>query len=208
MAILSRIKDKVKTMIKKKKTPTKRLAELPRKEKKEPGRTILEDLPQQYGQDKIVLQVRDPWWIHAYWEVTPGTFDRLKDELKDEFYKARRILRVYDISYIIFDGKNAHRAFDIQLNEHTHNWYIDTAGPGRSWCVDLGLLLANGRFITIVHSNTVHTPLEGPSWITDEEWMVPEDMFARLYGLGFGFGSSSPTGKAWQERITSHQLTN
>jgi hypothetical protein len=158
------------------------------------------DLPYQYGQDKIVLQVRDPWWIHAYWEVRPSTFERLKNEFKDEFFMAKRILRVYDVSHIIFNGSNAHRFFDIQVNESANNWYIDTAGPGRSWCVDLGLLLPDGRFITIVRSNTVETPLEGPSWITDEEWMIPEDMFARLYGMGFGLGRSSPVGKAWQER--------
>ncbi len=165
------------------------------------GRVMPQELPFGYGRDKIVLQVRDPYWIHAYWEVRSQTLDRLKDELRDEFYKARRILRVYDVSHIIFNGKNAHRFFDTQLNEHANNWYIDTGGPGRSWCVDLGLLLADGRFITIVRSNTVYTPLEGPSWITDEEWMIPEDMFARLYGMGFGFGRSSPVGKAWQERM-------
>jgi hypothetical protein len=31
--------------------------------------------------------------------------------------------------------------------------------------------------------------------------MVPDEMFARLYGMGFGFGRSSPVGKAWQERM-------
>jgi hypothetical protein len=67
--------------------------------------------------------------------------------------------------------------------------------------VDLGLLLPNGVFITIVRSNTVSTPLDGPSWITDEEWMIPDDMFARLYGMGFGFGRSSAVGKGWQEKI-------
>jgi len=110
-------------------------------------------------------------------------------------------LRIYDVSHIIFDGTNAHRFFDIEIGPEASNWYIDTGGPGRSWCVDLGLRLPNGEFITIVRSNTVYTPLEGPSWITDEEWMVPEDMFARLYGMGFGLGKSSPVGKAWQERI-------
>jgi hypothetical protein len=110
-------------------------------------------------------------------------------------------LRVYDVSQIIFDGTNAHRFFDIQVNERVNNWYIDTDGPGKSWCVDLGLLLPGGRFITIVRSNVVHTPPEGPSWITDEEWMSPDDMFARLYGMGFGLGQSSPVGKAWQERV-------
>ena len=164
-------------------------------------RTLPADLPYQYDQDKIVLQVRDPRWIHAYWEVRSSTLERLRNEFKDEFFRAKRILRVYDISHIIFDGNNAHRFFDIQLNELANNWYIDTAGPGRSWCVDLGLLLPSGAFITIVRSNTVETPLEGPSWITDEEWMIPEDMFGRLYGMGFGLGRSSPIGKAWQERV-------
>ncbi len=160
-------------------------------------RALPVDLPYQYDQDKIVLQVRDPWWIHAYWEVRPSIFERLRNEFKDEFFRAKRILRVYDVSQIIFNGSNAHRFFDIQVNESANNWYIDTGGPGRSWCVDLGLLLPDGRFITIVRSNTVQTPLEGPSWITDEEWMIPEDMFSRLYGMGFGLGRSSPVGKAW-----------
>jgi hypothetical protein len=164
-------------------------------------RPMPQDLPYQYDQDKIVLQVRDPWWIHAYWEVRTGTLDRLRSELKDEFYRAKRVLRVYDVSHIIFDGKNAHRFFDIQISDQANNWYIDTGGPGRSWCVDLGLVLPGDSFITIVRSNTVYTPLEGPSWITDEEWMVPEEMFARLYGMGFGLGRSSPVGKVWQERI-------
>jgi hypothetical protein len=165
-------------------------------------RPMPHDLPYGYGQNKIILQVRDPWWIHAYWEITGDTFEKLQQRLHDAFHYARRVLRVYDISQIIFDGTNAHRFFDIEVGQEANNWYIDVAGPGRSWCVDYGLRLANnGEFITIARSNTVHTPIEGPSWITDEEWMIPDDMFARLYGMGFGLGRSSPVGKAWQERL-------
>jgi len=159
------------------------------------------DLPYQYDRDKIVLQVRDTQWIHAYWELRGATLERFKSQFGDEFYRAKRILRIYDVSHIIFNGTNAHRFFDIEVNESANNWYIDTVGPGRSWCVDLGLLFQDGRFITIVRSNTVQTPIEGPSWITDEEWMIPDDMFGRLYGMGFGFGRSSPVGKAWQEKM-------
>jgi hypothetical protein len=165
----------------------------------QPGAT--QELPQAYGQDKIVLQTRDPWWLHSYWEVTPGTIARLKGEIGNLFFSAKMILRVYDVSNIIFDGNNAHKFFDIEINAEFNNWYIDTQGPGRSWCVDIGLRLASGEFIKIARSNTVNTPLDGPSWITDEEWMIPEDMFARLYGMGFGLGKSSPLGKAWQERV-------
>ncbi|MDD5565329.1 MAG: DUF4912 domain-containing protein [Candidatus Omnitrophica bacterium] len=164
-------------------------------------RAMPHELPAGYGQDKIILQVRDPWWLHSYWEVTQGTWERFTQQLQDAFHHAKRVIRVYDVSQIIFNGRNAHRYFDIEVHPEANNWYIDTAGPGRSWCVDYGLRLPNGEFITIVRSNTVMTPLDGPSWITDEEWMIPEEMFAKLYGMGFGLGQSSPVGKAWQERV-------
>lgn len=222
MAILRKLKEKVKKMVQKKKEAKLAKKEPAGEEKKEIlgaremaveqtkfshpeisriRRLMPEELPYQYDRDKIVLQVRDPWWIHAYWEVSGSTWERIKHELGDDFYRAKRLLRVYDVSHIVFNGHNAHRFFDIEVNESVNNWYIDTAGPGTAWCVDLGIKLPDGRFITIVRSNTVYTPTEGPSWITDEEWMIPEDMFARLYGMGFGLGQSSPVGKAWQERV-------
>lgn len=168
-------------------------------EPKRVTREMPRELPSRYGKDKIVLQVRDPWWLHTYWEVVPQSMERLKERLGEAFFSVKTVLRVYDVSSVIFDGTNAHRFLDIEINGDADSWYIDTGGPGRSWCADLGLRLPNGQFITIVRSNTVTTPLDGPSWFTDEEWMVPEDMFAKLYGMGLGLGKSSP-GKGWQER--------
>ena len=166
-----------------------------------PMRFMPQDLPYQYDQERIVLQVRDPRWVHAYWELRGQTLDQLKNRFGDDFRRSKKVLRVYDVTNIIFNGSNANSFFDIQINDFANSWYIDTDGPGRFWCVDLGLMLPDGRFITIVRSNIVQTPLEGPSWVTDEEWMIPEDMFARLYGMGFGLGRSSPLGGAWQERL-------
>ncbi|MDO8661962.1 MAG: DUF4912 domain-containing protein [Candidatus Omnitrophota bacterium] len=166
-------------------------------------KTFSRELPSGYGVDKMALLVRDPWWLYTYWEIKQETVERLKSELKDEFYIAKRVLRVYDVTNIIFNGSNANHFFDIQIHEFANNWYIDAGSPGKSWCVDLGLKLSDGRFITILRSNVVQTPLDGPSEITDEEWMIPDDMFARLYGMGFGLGRSSPVGKAWRERMIS-----
>ncbi|MFH0918572.1 MAG: DUF4912 domain-containing protein [Candidatus Omnitrophota bacterium] len=160
-----------------------------------------QELPASYDQDKIILQVRDPRWLHAYWELREATTQSLKNKFGDDFYRAKKVLRIYDVTNIIFNGSNANRFFDIQLNDFANSWYVDTAGPGRTWCVDLGLMLPDGRFVTILRSNVVQTPLDGPSWVTDEEWMIPDEMFARLYGMGFGLGKSSPVGGAWQERI-------
>jgi hypothetical protein len=160
-------------------------------------------LPSGYAQDRIVLQVRDPWWIHAYWEIAESTWERLNKEFSTYFAGSfNKVLRVYDISHIVFTGDNAHRFFDIEVSKEANNWYIDTQGPGRSWCVDFGIRLSNGKFITILRSNTVSTPLSGPSWITDEEWMIPEDLFRRLYGMGVGLGSSPlKSKKLWEARL-------
>ena len=165
--------------------------------------TEASDLPSGYAQDRLVLQVRDPWWIHAYWELTQSSLKRLKRELPVvSTGRFKKMLRVYDVSNIIFTGDNAHHFFDIEITPEANNWYIDTRDPGRSWCVDLGLLLENRKFITILRSNTVCTPLAGPSWITDEEWLIPEEEFRRLYGMGVGLGSSPlKLKKPWEERL-------
>lgn len=160
-----------------------------------------EDLPQRYDEDKIILQVRDPWWIYAYWEVRGTTLENLKNQHNGRFEGAQPVLRVYDVSFITFDGKNAHRYFDIEISLNVNNWYIDVEAAGRSWCIDIGFRLRDGIFILIARSNTVTTPLDGPSWITDEEWMIPDDRFAKLYGMGLGFGMSSPGRKGWIERL-------
>ena len=31
---------------------------------------VPKDLPRGYGRDRIVVMVRDPYWLHCYWELT------------------------------------------------------------------------------------------------------------------------------------------
>ena len=151
-----------------------------------------EELPRDYGKDRIVILTRDPRWLYAYWE--------LSGQLAGNLSEAPRILRVYDVSEIAFDGSNAHSFFDLEIPAEADSWYIDTRQPGRSWCVELGIK-KDGKFIPFLRSNIVSTPLDGPSGVSDEEWMVPEMTFARLYGMGLGFGQTSPIGAGWQNKI-------
>ena len=174
-----------------------------------PHRTFKEqkkDLPSSYNKDRLVLMVRDPWWIFAYWEITPQKVEEAKNILKDNFYSSYFALRVYDISNVIFDGTNAHYYFDIPINLEARNWYISLPGDGRSWCVDLGLKGEFG-FYTLLRSNPVHCPSSSPSWITDEEWYSPWEDFMRLYATSLGERGTSPVQgllkKRFEERISS-----
>lgn len=139
----------------------------------------VEELPAEYGDVKIALLPRDPFWMFAYWEVNQQT----RQELKNRYGDAEQILRVYDVTGIQFDGKNAHKYFDIVITEIANNWYINVPEVNRSWCVDLGLRLPDGSFITIVRSNIVNMPRYGVSPITDSQWAILQKEFERLLKL-------------------------
>jgi len=149
--------------------------------------------PRSYGETRVVLLVRDPWWLHAYWEVTPQKENEMRRRLGEDLYnRSKTILRVYDVTDIIFDGTNAHSYFDIEIKGGADNWYIDVERPNRSWCVDIGILTPEEKFHLFSRSNTVRTPRFGMSEITDEEWMSEEEEYWKLFGVagGFGIGSS------------------
>ena len=152
------------------------------------------DFPPGYGDNKIVILVRDPWWIFAYWEIR---HDKEEDILKDiknaGDNPAKYILRVYDVTDINFNGKNAHSHFDIDLKNLANNWYINVGSPDRSWIVDIGIATKGSGFYPLARSNMVHTPRHGMSDKFDTQWMMPEEDYRKTFGLSGAFnrGKSS-----------------
>lgn len=152
------------------------------------------EIPSRYGEDRLTLLVRDPWWIFAYWEVTPRTWEDARRRIGREV-PLKQVLRVYDITGIEeFTGENANSFFDIELTPFADNWYINVGVPDRSYCVELGFKTPGGSFYRILRSNTVRTPRYGMSEEISEEWMVSEEEYWRMFALsgGFGIGKGSP----------------
>ncbi len=152
------------------------------------------ELPSAYGETRIVLLVRDPYWVHVYWEVSRDDLLKAKQSLREEWPKAKSVLRVYDVTDVDFDGTNANSYFDIEISGGATNWYINTGVPNRTYCVDIGLKTPTGRFLPLARSNRATTPRDAPSEVTDVEWMVPDWEFERIYalsgGLQYGMGSA------------------
>lgn len=166
----------------------------------EPSRAVsIEDqfsIPTGYGDDRIVLMVKDPWWLYAYWEIQPGTERAARRVLAPhEVAGLQSILRVYDVTGREFPAQPAHASFDIPLSGLATNWYIQVDAPNRSFIVEIGLLTNGGRFILLARSNRVTTPRFGPSDVLDEEWMCSEEDYWKLFGLAAGLGmGASPSG--------------
>ena len=163
----------------------KHIETMPKPERKET------EIPERYNDNKIVLLARDPYWCYAYWDIAPGYMEeKAREARKTGNYNL--IIRVYDVTDIVFNGTNAHKFIDIPVNGDANNWYINVWASDRSYLVDLGFKTQDGKFILIARSNVVTTPRDKVSDKTDEEWMLVEEDFDELLKLsGAGkFGSS------------------
>ncbi len=145
------------------------------------------ELPVAYGETRITVMVRDPFWAFAYWEIEPKRLEDLKCAMGKEAAEAQMILRVYDITGIEFNGVNAHRYFDLEITNMANNWYINVGAPDRTFCVDLGLKTKTGRFFLLARSNTIQTPRAWMSEVVDETWMSTREDFEKVYALSGGY---------------------
>ena len=144
-----------------KKTPPK-----PRVKKKPAKNYSRSFFPAFYGVDTLVLIARDPWWIYAYWEVTPKT-ERVA-------MSGVRVLRVTCES-----GSGGW--FDIDVGVFSDNWYVDVGQPDQLWSVELGIRAANGCFYGLIKSNRVRTPRVGISDKVDPEWQLPDEISKEIF---------------------------
>ncbi|MDD2444374.1 MAG: DUF4912 domain-containing protein [Desulfotomaculaceae bacterium] len=148
-------------------------------------------LPQKYGVDRMVLLARDPHWLFAYWEVTATKQEEFKSSYGPETWPSTHpVLRVYDVTDVDFNGNNANSYIDLHIEEHVDNWHIEVGEPDRTFCVDLGRMFPDGRFVTLLRSNVVTTPRASLSDRLDEEWMWIEGLYRSIEKIKYG--TSSP----------------
>jgi len=141
------------------------------------------ELPGRYGVDRLVVLVRDPYWVYAWWELTDTTLQGGRVEVGGA---ADLVLRMYDISAIEWDGANHHAHFDIEIADQAGNWYIELGKPGGSFVGEIGLRTGDGRFLALLRSNYVTLPRDSMSPVVDEEWMVVEEDYRMLFELAGG----------------------
>ncbi|MDH5541814.1 MAG: DUF4912 domain-containing protein [Nitrospinota bacterium] len=161
-------------------------------------------LPDRYQDNRIVLLVRDPFWLYTFWDINPDEPGRIASEKGVDLRYARTVLRVYDVTNIIFTGGNAHSFYDIDVGSINGTWYLNVKHDDCSYLVEIGLLDPQGYFYPMARSNGVTTPRASASSRMDEQWMIADEEFWRIYGLSGGFstvGSSQELTEAMRKRL-------
>lgn len=110
-----------------------------------------EALPERYGETLLILQARDPHWVHAYWEIVPPA------------PAGPHALRVYELAGSSFTASAIRRAWDVPVTPDARDWFVEVGRPATWWGFELGAIGPDGRFTMIVRSNVVETPAYAPS---------------------------------------------
>jgi len=79
-------------------------------------------LPASYDDNRLVLLARDPYWLYAYWDFDAARFSNGHSRLAGDEHHF--VLRVFDVTYLEFNGQNAWSTADIELAPFATNWYI------------------------------------------------------------------------------------
>jgi hypothetical protein len=152
------------------------------------------DIPDSYNETYLRAIPRDPQWLFGYWEISDATRKELRAKVgENDFASAKRILRLIDVTDISYDGSNAQRYIDIEINELANNWYVQVPESGRNYVLELGFLTTTGRFYSAARSNVTSVPRMGVSQLQDEEWAtVSTDELIRMSSdaMQTGMGSS------------------
>jgi hypothetical protein len=163
------------------------------------------DLPTSYGKDRIIVMVRDPYWLHCYWELTRQALQRAEAALGQDWHTSKPILRVLDVTSNDVTSTSETVVRDIDIHGGCNNWYIDVARPPRSFRIDIGYLTRTGRFYALARSNSVTTPRAGISDVIDENWAdIDPSKADRIFAMSGGYdptASSLELKQLFEERL-------
>ncbi|MBD0335467.1 MAG: DUF4912 domain-containing protein [Cyanobacteria bacterium Co-bin13] len=123
----------------------------------------LPDLPNGYGESRIVLMPRDPQWAYAYWDI-PNTH---KEDLRRQG-GVRLSLRFYDVTELDLGHQSPHSLQQYECDELAREWYMPVPVSDRDYVVEIGYVCNDGRWLVLARSAPVHIPPVYPSdWIED-----------------------------------------
>jgi hypothetical protein len=154
--------------------------------------------------DRLVLMVRDSYWLQAIWSVTRLTVKRAEAALAEHWHTARPVLRLLEVDGGSTTSTSERIVREIDIHGGVTNWYIEVSNPPQAFRVELGYRAITGKFFSICRSNTVHTPAPDSADSIDENWTDVAENYERVFALSGGYAEDNNSGELqelFEERL-------
>lgn len=153
--------------------------------------------------DRIVVMVRDSYWLHAFWELTRASVQRVEAAMNSSWHLARPVLRLMEVTEGGTTSSSERVIKNIEIHGGVSNWYIHVDEPPKSYRIEIGYL-AGDKFYGLARSNVVTTPEPASSDALDEHWTDVAQNFDKIYAMSGGYsasGSSTELQELFEERL-------
>jgi hypothetical protein len=154
--------------------------------------------------DRLVVMVRDPYWLQAYWELSRASIERARVAMGQNWHAAHPVLCLHEITS---DGANvgAHRVVrHIEIHGGVNTWYVDVKDPPKTYQMEIGYQAPGGKFYALARSNVVSTPQSAPGGAFDRNWAGVAHDCDHIYALSGGFSAdthSEELREVFEERL-------
>ena len=155
---------------------------------------------QRDSQDRLVLMVRDAYWLQAQWEISQSSVERARTSLGLHWHSASPALRIFSIS----DDGSSTLYREITIHGGVDHWYIDVADPPCNYRAELGYLAPEGSYYCVCRSSAVTTPIPGSTDTKGGNWGDVADNADRIFAMSGGYsarGTSSELQQLLEERL-------
>lgn len=136
------------------------------------------ELPAGYGDNRVVLMIKDPHWIFAYWDIDPAVSDLFRSDFGNDIWdRSAPFLKIRNIT------KNEESY--IRINEFSKSWYISVPELDCLYTVEVGRKVGERFFVCLAESNVIATPRNSVSSNTETffiNYKKPEQGFMKNYG--------------------------
>jgi len=153
--------------------------------------------------DRMVVMVRGPHWLHAFWEVAPRSIARAEAALGSEWHAARPVLRLLELENGLQGSPSERVVRTIEIHGGVKNWFIDIRTPLRCR-VEVGYVTTTGRFHCLARSNAVSTPAGLQTDTLDTHWADIAGDCEKIYAMSGGFSpenNSTELQELFEERL-------
>jgi hypothetical protein len=154
--------------------------------------------------DRLVVMVRDSYWLHAYWELGRKGIERAKAALGQYWHGAKPVLRLYRVVREGAATPSRHLLRDIEIHGGVNNWYLDVQNPPDTFQLEIGYLAAGGKFHCLGRSNVVSTPPATAGDTFDRNWAEVAKDYERIFALSGGYSQPEANGDlraVFEERL-------
>jgi hypothetical protein len=154
--------------------------------------------------DRLVVMVRDSYWLHAYWELSRSSVSRVKAAMGQYWHTAKPVLRLYEAGDNGSSASGDTLLQTIEIHGGVNNWYLHVKDPPCSYRAEIGYLGAGDQFHAMARSNVVQTPPPSARDALDENWADVAQNYDRIYAMSGGYsseGSSDELKELLEERL-------